>query len=209
MKSMRLLSSAAALPLSILALGVLAQSVVEKPALKAGDKWEFQQSLKVVPGDETNPPWSRRIVEIQPNERMVVAAGNNQSLDFDTSWNRVEPKGSEFSVVTYKFPMKVGDEWSYSARAGDDGMLSRQGTYKVAASESITVPGGTFDCLRVEGKWEVNGRFVHHRGRETYWYCPAIKYIAKVDSQLNQEFRDRPSRSETRHSELTRFTPGQ
>jgi len=204
MYAVRILSwSMMVLSSSLFAPHAAAQPVAERPALKIGDSWQFRQSVKIVPGEETSQPWSRRIVEIQPDDRMVVAAGNNQSLTFDTSWNRIDPKGPEYSVVSYKFPMKVGDEWTYKARAGETGMLERQGKYKVAAFESVTVPAGTFDCFRIEGQWEISNRGYTGRAQEKYWYCPALRYVAKADYQFDQNFREQPSRSETRHSELT------
>jgi len=199
-------------PVAMFALGFVAfeaaaQPTADKPDLKVGDKWEFNQTVKIVPGEEKSEPWSRRVVEIQPDGRIQVATAKDEMLALDAMLNRIDPRGPEYSVATYKFPMKVGSEWSYSARTGEGGMLERRGSYKVVAYEPVTVPAGTFDCFRVEGQWENSNKSYSGRAREQYWYCPAIKFFAKFSFQYDQNWRDRPSRSETRQSELTKFTP--
>jgi hypothetical protein len=206
---MNLMSS---LPVAMFALGLVtpeavAQPAADKPDLKVGDKWEFNQSVKTTPGQERSEPWSRRVVEIQPDGRVHVAVGKDAKLPLDAMLNRIDSRGPEYSVPTYKFPMKIGNEWSYSARAGEGGMLERRGSYKVVAYEPVTVPAGTFDCFRVEGQWENSSRSYTGKAREQYWYCPAIRFIAKSSFQFDQNWRDQPSRSETRMSELTKFTP--
>ena len=206
MNLMRSLWPVAMLTAGFVALEAAAQPTADKPELKAGDQWEFNRNIKIVPGEEKSEPWSRRVVEIQPDGRTQVVL-DKETVMLDAMLNRIDPRGPEYSVTTYKFPMKVGSEWSYSARAGEGGMLERRGSYKVVAYEPVTVPAGTFDCFRVEGQWETSARGYTGKAREQYWYCPAIKFIAKSSSQFDQNFRDRPSTSETRQSELTKFTP--
>ena len=207
MNSMSILRPVALFAVSFVAFGAVAQPTADKPDLKVGDQWEFNQNVKIVPGEEKSEPWSRRVLEIQPDGRTKVVVGKD-TLTLDAMLNRIDARGPEYSVVTYKFPMKVGSEWSYSARAGEGGMLERRGSYKVTAYEPVTVPAGTFDCFRVEGQWETSTRGGYTgRAREQYWYCPAIKYIAKSSFQFDQNWREQPSKSETRQSELTKFTP--
>jgi len=188
------------------AFEAVAQPTADKPDLKVGDNWDFKQSVKIASSEEKSEPWSRRVVEVQQDGRVQVAIGN-ATLPLDAMLNRIDARGPEYSVPTYKFPMKIGNEWSYSAKAGEAGMAERRGSYKVVAYEPVTVPAGTFDCFRVEGQWETSARGYTGKAREQYWYCPAIKFIAKSSSQFDQNFRDRPSTSETRQSELTKFTP--
>ena len=206
MNLMRSLWPVAMLTAGFVALEAAAQPTADKPELKVGDQWEFNRNIKIVPGEEKSEPWSRRVVEIQPDGRTQVVL-DKETVTLDAMLNRIDPRGPEYSVTTYKFPMKVGSEWSYSARAGEGGMLERRGSYKVVAYEPVTVPAGTFDCFRVEGEWENSSRSYTGKAREQYWYCPAIKFIAKSSFQFDQNWRDRPSRSETRLSELTKFTP--
>ena len=206
MNSMSLLRPVALFAVSFVAFGAVAQPTGDKPDLKVGDQWEFNRSIKIVPGEERSEPWSRRVVEIQPDGRTQVVL-DKETVTLDAMLNRIDPRGPEYSVTTYKFPMKVGSEWSYSARTGEGGMLERRGSYKVVAYEPVTVPAGTFDCFRVEGQWENSNKSYTGRALEKYWYCPRVKFIAKSSFQFDQSWRDRPSKSETRQSELTKFTP--
>jgi uncharacterized protein DUF3108 len=188
----------------------LAQGTAEKPTPKVGDKWEFQQSVKAVPEGEPSQPWSRSVTEVLP-DRITMIGANNQPLQVDASLNPIDPKGAEYAVMTYKFPMSVGSEWKYTARAGPTGQLERSGSYKVAAFEAVTVPAGTFECFRVDGEWQINGRGYSGRGSEKYWYCPKVNYIAKRDSDFTattRSYTNVGTTSEARVSELTRFTPG-
>src|SRR5258706_7291636 len=171
MNLMNSLQAVALFALSIVALEAVAQPTADKPDLKVGDKWEFNQSVKVVPGEEKSEPWSRRVVEIQPDGQIRVATGKEELLTLDATLNRIDPRGPEYSVATYKFPMKVGSEWSYSARTGEGGLLERRGSYKAVAYEPLTVPAGTFDCFRVEGQWGNSNKSRSGRAREQYWHC--------------------------------------
>jgi hypothetical protein len=185
----------------------MAQGTAEKPTPKVGDKWEFQQSVKAMPGGDMNQPWSRTVSEIQP-DRITMVGSANVTFPHDPSLNFIDPKGADYTVTSFKFPMSVGNEWKYTVRAGPAGQLERNGSYKVAAFEPVTVPAGTFDCFRVDGEWQVNGRGYNGRGNEKYWYCPKINYIAKRTTDFSATTRDSGTSSEARVSELTRFTPG-
>jgi hypothetical protein len=186
--------------------GAVAQGVADKPTMKVGDRWAFQQSVKAMPGGDKSEPWSRRVVEILPNGQVQLAGGDDHLILTDGSLNPIDPKGAEYSLTAFKFPMSVGATWDYSARAGTD-MNERRGQYKVAAWEPVTVPAGSFECFRVEGEWQTTGRYVNVRGRGIYWYCPRLNFIAKRQSEFTREIRGQPTVSETRLSELTKFTP--
>jgi hypothetical protein len=210
MKSVRGYCVASLLVVAWMCPPAMAQGTAEKPTPKVGDKWEFQQSVKAVPEGDTSQPWSRMVAEVLP-DRITLVGGNNQPLQFDASLNFIDPKGADYSLMTYKFPMSVGNEWKYTARAGPTGQLERSGSYKVAAFEPVTVPAGTFDCFRVDGEWQTNGRGYSGRGSEKYWYCPKINFIAKRSSDFTavaRTYTNAGTTSEARLSELTKFTPG-
>src|SRR5271167_3148617 len=75
-----------------------AQSAADKPAMKVGDTWEFQQSVKTLPGGETSDPWSRRVVEILPNGQVQLAGGKGQLILTDGSLNQIDPKGADYTL---------------------------------------------------------------------------------------------------------------
>lgn len=185
-----------------------AQEVADKPAPKVGDRWVFEQTLKESPGGDSNTRRSFQVAEVLP-DRITMIAGNGQSLQFDTSLNPIDAKGAEYAVTALKFPMSIGNEWKYTARGEPHGQSERSGTYKVAVVEAVTVPAGTFDCVRVDGEWQTNGKGFTIRGSEKIWYCPAINFYAKriVEFTLRSGGNDyHPHRME-RVSELWRFFP--
>ncbi len=200
-------SVALSIAVALVCSPAMAQGTADKPAPKVGDKWEYQQAVKATPGGDPSQPWSRTVSEVLP-DRITLVSATNATFQHDASLNLIDPKGAEYSTMNYKFPMSVGNEWKYTARAGPTGQLDRSGTYKVVAFESVTVPAGTFDCFRVEGEFQLNGRGYSGRGNEKYWYCPKLNNIAKRTSEFTALTRDSGTSSEARVSELTKFTPG-
>ncbi|MBK6803491.1 MAG: hypothetical protein IPG84_00800 [Betaproteobacteria bacterium] len=76
------------------------------------------------------------------------------------------------------------------------------------AWEPLTVPAGTFDCFRVEGKAEAAYKASYQQQiKETYWYCPKVNGIAKLQRETSTFSRDSPSSRETVEQLLTRHTP--
>ena len=185
-----------------------AQPTADKPAVKVGDKWEFRVLVKDSLGGDSVTGWSRRIVEILPNDQMRVARGDGTVYLADGSWNEIDSRGAEYSLIDYRFPMTVGATWSYTARERH-GQDERRGDYKVAAFEPITVPAGTFECFRVEGELQRNGRNFTMRATDVYWYCPKINFLAKQRREFVRQPKGELQTREIRASELTAFTPGQ
>jgi hypothetical protein len=68
------------------------------------------------------------------------------------------PRGlPEYVRLLARYPLKVGDTWSYT-REFDNPTFQERGDAKVVAYESITVPAETFDCFRVNVKAEFSNR---------------------------------------------------
>jgi hypothetical protein len=191
-----------------IAMSATAQPVAGKPDVRIGDKWEFRQSMTTSASGESNNTWSRRIIEILPDDRMQVAGEKDQSILVDRSWNEIDPKGAEYSLQAFKFPMSLGASWSYSMRAGETGQLERRGNYKVADFEPVTVPAGKLWCFRVNGDWQTTGPGYQSRGTDVYWYCPGINFIAKRRVAFQEQLHGQPPTREERFSELTAFARG-
>jgi hypothetical protein len=101
---------------------------------------------------------------------------------FDDSWNPRHPARPEFHPLDFVFPLRVGAEWKF---ASPPGAYYQRGTHRVAAYESIRVPAGTFECFRVEGESVFNQKNYSETRRMTRWYCPTVKYMAKVQVELD------------------------
>lgn len=178
----------------------------DKPVMSVGDSWAYVQTTDTGKGPSEST-WSRKVVAVGADGGFEYQIGERVHK-YDAAGNFLDPKGAEYNRTVYKFPMQVGSEWSYVARFGTQVMMDQRGSYKVVAYEPLTVPAGTFDCFRVEGKAEAVYRISYQQQiRETYWYCPKVNGIAKLQRETATTARDSPPSREKTESMLTRYTP--
>lgn len=165
--------------------GPTAGQPVDRPQWKVGDRWVFRQTLE---GEEKTTKWSREVLEAIPDGRFRVSWGRNRQETYDDQGNRLDPRGPEFTAKYYVFPMAVGGRWTNETKTqGELWSGVEHSTWDVKARETINVPAGTFECLRVEGKiWRswADGRLVSQSFNRastewTYWYCPEVQWFAK------------------------------
>ena len=177
----------------------------DKPTVNVGDAWSYAQTTET--GKETKEVhWTRRVVAVGADG--YDAQVGDRVFRFDPSGNFADPKGPEFQRTVYKFPMQVGAEWTYSARFGTQVVMDQRGSYKVVAFEPLTVPAGTFDCFKVEGKAEAAYKASYQQQlRETYWYCPKANGVAKLSRETVTTSRDSPSSREKIEQVLTKYAP--
>ena len=176
----------------------------EKPTLKVGDQWTFAQTIDAT--KETT--WSRKIINMAPDGVMDVETAPDKTQQFDASWNFIDPRGAEYSRAPFRFPIRVGEAWSFTTKVGNSVMMDQRNEYKVVAYEPVTVPAGTFDCFRIEGKSQATYKSSYqYEMTETYWYCPKVNYVAKVQRETNVRSRDTGSSHEKTESLLTRYAP--
>jgi hypothetical protein len=118
-------------------------------------------------------------------------------------------------AARFSIPLRVGAEWSFSSPPWP---YWQHGRHKVVAYESITVPAGTFDCFRIEGvsSWnsgtETGGvyrpEFKYNESWEmTRWYCPGVKFLAKLHFVRTQSGVAVGARASILDSELVHFAP--
>jgi len=179
------------------------QPIAEMPRHHVGDSWTFKQVES--PGDSTNE-WTRTVRRILPNDMLAIGLEDGRERTYTAAGTGMFPEGPEYSRVLMRFPVKVGDEWSFVRKVGG-GENQEQGSGKVLAFESLTVPAGTFDCFRHEvDAWLNIKAYSEHRVYRR-WYCPMLKWIAKeiVETQIN-DLGSGPSRTSITSSELVRFS---
>jgi hypothetical protein len=177
----------------------------ETPTVQVGDAWTYAQTSDNGK-EKKETTWTRRVTAVG-GDGYDTQIGS-RAYKHDPAGNYVNPRGAEFNRAVYKFPMQVGAEWSYTAKFDAPVIMDQRGTHKVVAYESLTVPAGTFDCFKVEGKAEVAYKASYHNEvRETYWYCPKVNGVAKISRQTVVNSRDTPSWQEKLEQVLTRYTP--
>jgi hypothetical protein len=135
-------------------LPVFGQDVADKPDLRLGDEWVFLETGNEG-GKPVNRKWRRKIVEMLPDDTFRVFPKFLDADVFDRSWNVRRPELSNTGSIDFQFPLKVGASWSFASPTGsittNGNLYDLHGNNKVVAIESITVPAGTFRCLRIEG----------------------------------------------------------
>lgn len=173
-----------ALLVSALIIGANAQPV-DRPRWRVGDKWVYQQTAD---GSSTTE-WSREVLAPTSDGGFTVSWDGRRQMSYDDRGNRLDPRGADFTAKYYVFPMEVGKTWTNDVKvAGDHWTGMENSTWTVKARETLTVPAGTFDCLRVEGvvwrNWtdtrQVAQSFNKANSEWTYWYCPEVQWFAKM-----------------------------
>lgn len=184
----------------------VSQPTAEPPKLKAGDTWEFRQTT--TPGDKVTQ-WTRKIAEIGPGDRVHVLWQDGTLQQYDSAMNFIPQGKSEYVRILARYPLKVGDQWSYM-RKFDNPLFEEKGDAKVVAYESVTVPAGTFDCFRVEIAAFFSLKTYQQRNSWSRWYCPAAKWIVK---ERHETYVFSPGTgggtTAVDMSELVKFTPGE
>ena len=185
-----------------------ADLVIEAPAFAVGDTWEFE-------GTDNGQPyrWSRSILAIDGDGNMQVKAlrnGRETIEHYDRSMNRIIDGKVDPARITARYPMKVGDRIPLGRTLSNPNAMVR-GELKVLAQERVTVPAGTFECLKVET--EVESGFARSQSmftRTVRWHCPAIKWAARDDYRYGTSSAYNPAESGYRATDLVlvRFTPG-
>ena len=97
------------------------------------------------------------------------------------------PDDVEKDVGWWKFPLTVGNHWESVGPWGRAGRTEI--ARKVAGTERITTPAGTFDTYRIEG----SGRWFPSEQNtgsgvisETIWYAPSVKRHVRRDREVRE-----------------------
>lgn len=198
------------------AIGAQGLTRVERPAINVGDTWVYQS--RDAQTGEKRPGWRHVVSEVTPDRIMVRSA--KSQLSFTQDFNLIEIKTGETVTVRYtpawgyyNFPLEVGK--TYDAKFQSD---SRSGTRdtrwnwkaEVLGSESVTVPAGTYDALKIKytGNYNVTeaGRSWSGGRIETLWYAPAVNRHVKTEWTHNWSGSGFKG-SETEVNELVSYTP--
>jgi hypothetical protein len=120
---------------------------------------------------------------------------------FDGEWNARIRDGRTFTPFfpSYAFPLEVGKTWTGKVTAPNrsrDGELRIDLTGSVVGWESITVPAGTFNALKIrhDGRWQNVRTLKTNSGTSTttIWYVPEVRRDVKYeyDDGFNKEGRE-------------------
>lgn len=170
------------------------QVKIEKPTVRVGDRWTYQNiDIWTNTTQYTN---SLTVVAVSENEIRtqwkVLESSGGANADtigtfvFDAQWNlRIQDPNIETGLKrqyfpafpSYSFPLELGKSWEgevkYPNRSGD-GEVTNQLKWKVVGWESVTVPAGTSNALKISGTGFYSNARMRYTTREgstsTIWY---------------------------------------
>lgn len=187
-----LLTVALILPAAV--FGQTATSV-PRPEVKVGDSWTYTRLDRTT---KITGTFVNTVQQIEGGEITVESrsAGGNPALSVFTSDWHVRKRGArEFNpgIPEYAFPLEVGKSWEgkYTGPSQrGDSLVDYALKGKVVGVESVTVPGGTFDVMKIqlETSWIYKGAFGRVGGglttgtfNQTIWYAPKAKRFVKME----------------------------
>lgn len=159
--------------------------VVERPIWKVGDSWQFRYTDKRTGAVTPRKHW---IEEVRASGGYVLRYGNGQAQKRNAEFQLEPDAGLEYMTGWYRWPLRVGDRWTWDAPAR---MEAGNGTWtssrEAIAMEWIDVPAGRFECMKVVGSVTRNAIDVRQTARSNYsftldsttWWCPSIRYFAR------------------------------
>lgn len=188
----------AALLLAGLAARAADEPAIERPQLKAGDRWTYRYSRT---GPRVRNPGTRVyelvVTFVGPKaieSVQTLRSGKEIDTTWTPEWNLVNDIRSGSFVPdsgTFRFPLRPGASYrsSYEVLRPKADVTDAKQTLevKVVGWEEVTVPAGTFRALRLEatGSSERLDRQTRRSGslHYVYWYVPEVKRWAKMTMQ--------------------------
>jgi hypothetical protein len=181
------ISSAAVVAIAFLAGSALAQKA-DRPSVKVGDQWQFVMYY----GTASTIP-NRVWVVNSVTPAGIEGTEDGEPLMLTADLNVVEsPRQKDSNPRMLRFPLEVGDQWSYTT----DYLLKYKNGSKgralvnvaVVGYEKIRVPAGEFDAFKLEAKASFRGVSAFNSQTAgdslwTYWYAPAARAIVRYVSR--------------------------
>lgn len=220
-------------------------ATVDAPALKAGDSWVVDDTTQAGAAGFTRRRNDMSIERLNSDSMVVAskqdgAATNPQNRIVGLDWSlRLAVDGEQkITARPLSFPMKVGQSWTSDwidpRRQGNQVSAHWKRTFKVVGWEDVTVPAGTFHCLKIEanGTGDIDvivpsvsqstavgepgaatgvahvqkgGRgMAHVTTYSAIWYAPEVKYFAK---EVDEQYNGSEVMIRRDTEELVSFKP--
>jgi hypothetical protein len=188
-----------------------AQDQAAKPTFKEGDTWQFNVRRSNRQAEST--------AELLGIYELTYRGGKIKAFSVEGAkkdeLNLTDPMdgpaqtllswlGSSESRQILRFPMSVGQKWSYqfdSRGAGTRNITRHDVDVVVTGIDQVKTPAGTFKAFKLVGEdgWAF-GRSGHRTFSTTYFFSPDTKSLTKLTSERND--------GGVGDLELIKFTPG-
>jgi hypothetical protein len=173
-------------------------SKIDAPDIKVGDRWVYNE-IDLYKKEKTGTMTLQVVSKSRDEVRATVTTASGTREDvFDGEWNSRIRDGRTYTPFypSYAFPLEVGKTWTakvtYPNRTRD-GENRVETTGIVVGWESITVPAGTFNALKIrhDGRWQNVRTLKTNSGisTTTIWYVPEVRRYVKYeyDDGYNKE----------------------
>lgn len=166
------------------------------PEFRAGDQWVYRVTTGFAQPLVYDETWTVTAASPQGTDLRVVAKGGWLDTERREVWPApgLVSQGALFEVETrrfatplerYRYPLTVGERWNqnvvnYNEQLGRDGPINRY--VRVLGYETVTVPAGTFEALRLEVLMRLDDGELWRWPTDclyTVWYAPAVKGVVK------------------------------
>ena len=189
-------------------LDVFAQEQASKPAYQEGDFWQYEVRQKDYPGNTSEAlNGIYEIIYAQGRVKAFSLSGTNReeiSVGPDTSGqNLLLLLGGTEERVSLKFPLSVGQKWTYQYQNRAPGAKSawtHHGEVNVTGVEQVATVAGTFKAFRLQESvsFSIGPRIGTQRNFSIiYFFSPDTRSVIK-----STEVRDNGG---TREIELIKF----
>lgn len=170
--------------LLLTAFSVFGQERAEAPTYKDGEFWQFRVAERDFIGQTSAALDGEYELAYVAGQLKIFKLGSDQKIDVDAAgipqqtiileW--MFSRGSYQGGQSLKFPLSIGQKWSYdymaSARGGRKETL-RSAEVRAVGIEDVSVPAGTFRSFKLVREATADQLF-------TYYYSPQVKAIVKA-----------------------------
>ena len=167
---------------------------VMAPVWQVGDEWQY--AFKSPSGSWTYA-WSvDRIEMLDGVPHYVIKEGTREIAqrvsDLATSLERANGVVTDRytpSRLSFPWPLSSGQSWEESyrqERPADGRTWELAGIYTVEGEETVTVPAGTFRCLKITWRHRSSKAVM-----QEMWYAPDVKQSVKIRDVLANGIRER------------------
>jgi hypothetical protein len=195
------LGTAIALACLLIVRHAYAETVLNAPEVHVGDSWTYSHTDGFT--NEVTAEVRRRVVDVSDTEittiQEIKGTKDQRTIYYDRNWNTVDDGMVKYtpSLDSLRFPLHASDIWKrkYQGRVlttGREGVCYVTG--KVAGQESVTVPAGTFDTVKIQDQVECQGTdadTVVRTFKNTVWYAPSVKRVVRNESSTLSDGRVR------------------
>ncbi|MDO8933998.1 MAG: caspase family protein [Rhodocyclaceae bacterium] len=168
---------------------------VTAPALpKVGDFWRYRGSNQN--GADAPTYKVTDVLDGRIEIRYVSNINEQMTLVLNTDWNPLVQLGQQHAeeikfvpfAPYFQFPLEPGKKWrgQYKGECGIICSFEVDYEYEVRGWETITVPAGKFEALRIDSRDNYRHAFgIASTGTRSAWFVPAIRQPVKFEYRYN------------------------